>query len=151
MMRMNREPNNPLYQKEWNVSLPESRSQLIQEKGRPTAHLDYMLSRGAMVGVVPNVDERWQRLNNYYLICIKDVDNRIVEILDELDNLGIADNTIVIFTADHGELAAATDALRVVALYNYNMLAYLDVAFFTNINKFFAEGGKPEEIANQGF
>lgn len=226
MMRMNREPNNPLYQKEWNVRLPESRSQRIQEKGRPTAHLDYMLSRGAMVGVVPNVDERWQRLNNYYLNCVRDVDNRIVEILDELDNLGIADNTIVIFTADHGELAgahglsgkgatayreqnnvpftiahpafegnkrckavtshvdiattllsiargktvsvkdlpgkdittllgnpeaAAIDALRVGALYNYNMLAYLDAAFFTNINKFFAEGGKPEEIANQGF
>ncbi|MCW8329881.1 sulfatase-like hydrolase/transferase [Photobacterium sp. SDRW27] len=107
MMRMNREPNSPLYKNVWDVRLPESRHQLVQEKGRPTAHLDYMLSRGAMVGVVPNVDERWQRLNNYYLNCLKDVDGRIVEILDELDNLGIADNTIIIFTADHGELTGA--------------------------------------------
>ncbi|MCW8329880.1 hypothetical protein MD588_13795 [Photobacterium sp. SDRW27] len=46
---------------------------------------------------------------------------------------------------------AAIDALRPGALYNYNMLAYVDAAFFSNINKYFAGGGKPEEIANQGF
>ena len=60
-----------------------------------------------MVGVVPDDDARWNRLNNYYYNCIKDVDNNILEILNELDDLGIAENTIVIFTADHGELAGA--------------------------------------------
>jgi arylsulfatase len=39
--------------------------------------------------------------------CIRDVDQNVSEILLELDNLGIADNTIVIYTADHGELAGA--------------------------------------------
>jgi arylsulfatase A-like enzyme len=107
MLPINREPKNKVYEQNWDVELPTSRNQALNEKGRPKAHLDYQQSRGAMVGVVPNEDDRWKRLNNYYFNCIKDVDNNIVEIFSELDELGIADNTIVIFTADHGELAGA--------------------------------------------
>lgn len=107
MLRINREPKNAVYQQQWDVKLPESRLQPVKGNDRPTAHLDYRNSRGTMVGVVPNNDERWKRLNNYYLNCIRDVDTNIDEILNELDELGIADNTIVIFTADHGELAGA--------------------------------------------
>ena len=107
MLCVKREPQNALYQQQWDVKLPSSRRQPINESGRPTAHLDYRNSRGVMVGVVPDDDARWKRLNNYYFNCIKDVDNNIVKILDELDDLGIADNTIIIFTADHGELAGA--------------------------------------------
>lgn len=226
LMHLNREPNNAAYQKQWDVNLPDSRKQSIQGPGRVAAHLDYRNSRGAMVGVVPIEDGRLRRLNNYYLNCIRDVDNNIVEILDELDNLGIADNTIIIFTADHGEMggahgltgkganayreqnnvpftlvhpafegnkrckavtshvdiattlvslsggnpasvkglpgkdistlladpeAAAADGLRGAALYNYNMFAYVDEAFFTSIGKFFAEGGSAKDLPNQGF
>jgi len=107
MLHINRDPNNSLYQQQWDVKLPSSRKEAIGGNGRPTAHLDYRNSRGVMVGAVPNEDDRWRRLNNYYFNCIKDVDNNLVEILDELDELGISDNTIIIFTADHGELAGA--------------------------------------------
>ena len=226
MMRLNREPRNAIYQDQWQVRLPKSRNQSIQEKGRPTAHQDYIQSRGALVGIVPNEDAHWRRLNNYYLNCIRDVDRNLVEILDELDNLDIAENTIVIYTSDHGELAgahglsgkgatayreqnnvpliivhpafqgnkrckavtshvdiattllsiargqsteitelpgkdittlldnpetAAIDVLRPGALYNYNMFAYVDAAFLSNIAKFFAEGGKPQDLPKQGF
>ena len=226
MMHLNQEPVNALYQDQWKVRLPESRKQSLREKGRPTAHQDYMQARGALVGMVPNEDARWKRLNNYYLNCIRDVDRHIVEILDELDDLKLADNTIVIYTSDHGELAgahglsgkgatayreqnnvpfiiahpafqgdkrcqavtshvdisttllsmakgksaqakelpgkdmtallgnpeaAAPDALRPAALYNFNMFAYIDGAFLPRIAKFFAEGGNPQELAAQGF
>jgi arylsulfatase len=226
MMRLNHEPVNAIYQDQWKVILPESRKQSIREKGRPAAHNDYMHARGALVGIVPNEDARWQRLNNYYLNCIRDADRHVVEILNELDDLGLADNTIVVYTSDHGELAgahgvsgkgatayreqnnvpfiiahpefqgnkrckavtshvdipttllsmvkgesvqvkglpgkditvllgnpetAAIDDLRVGALYNYNMFAYIDAEFLSNIAKFFAEGGNPQEIADQGF
>jgi arylsulfatase A-like enzyme len=107
MFPVNREPNNSLYQQQWDVKLPGSRKEALSGNGRPTAHLDYRNSRGVMVGTVPDEDDRWRRLNNYYFNCLKDVDNNIVEILDEMDELGITDNTIVIFTADHGELAGA--------------------------------------------
>ena len=107
MMRLNREPSAAVYQNNWSLGLPASRNQSLTEPGRPSAHLEYRESRGALVGVVPNVDDRWRRLNNYYMNCIRDVDQNVSEILLELDNLGIADNTIVIYTADHGELAGA--------------------------------------------
>lgn len=226
MMRLNREPDHPMYQDRWDVKLPESRKQSLSETGRPTAHHEYMLSRGALVGVVPNEDDRWRRLNNYYLNCIRDVDRHLVEILNELDNLGLSDNTIVIYTSDHGELAgahglsgkgvtayreqnnvpfmiahpafagnksckavtshvdiattlvsiargknsevkglpgkdittvlgdpeaAAADALRPGALYNYNMFAYVDATFLGKISKFFAVGGDPKNLPAQGF
>lgn len=226
MMRMNTEPKNSVYQNQWNVKLSPSRNHDIQGKDRPNAHLDYQKSRGVMVGIIPNEDERWKRHNNYYLNCIKDVDKKIVSILDELEDLGMAENTIVIFTSDHGELAGAhglsgkgatayreqnnvpfiishpayegnkrceavtshvdiattlvsmsggdvsklkdfpgkdittvldkpqdakTDALRIGALYNYNMFAYVDEVFFSKIGEFLANGGKPENLAKQGF
>jgi arylsulfatase len=59
------------------------------------------------VGRVPNEDDRWHRLNNYYLNCIQAVDHHVLDILDELEDVGMADNTIIIYTADHGEHAGA--------------------------------------------
>lgn len=107
MLHLNHEPKNKLYEQTWDVKLPVSRKQSLQEKGRPKAHTDYRNSRAVMVGAVPNEDERWKRLNSYYLNCLKDVDNNVLDILNELDALDIMDNTIVIFTSDHGELCGA--------------------------------------------
>ena len=107
MFHINRDPENELYRQQWDVKLPQSRKQAIDETGRPQAHLHFRNSNAAMLGVIPDEDERWRRLNNYYFNCLQDVDRNIVDILDELDNLGIADNTVVIFTSDHGELASA--------------------------------------------
>ena len=226
MMRLNHDPKNELYQQKWDVKLPASRKQSLDENGRPTAHTDYRNSRAVMVGAIPNEDERWKRLNNYYLNCLKDVDNNVVEILNELDELGIMDNTIVVFTADHGELCgahglsgkgatayqeqnnvpfmmvhpsydggkickaltshvdiattlislaggdptsnknlpgkdistllknpgnASLNELREGTLYNYNMFAYVDQEFFGDIGKFFANGGKQEDLPKQGY
>ena len=226
MFRLNREPNYALYQQQWDVSLPGSRNQPIDEAGRPKCHLDFRDSNAAMLGAIPNEDNRWQRLNNYYFNCIQDVDSNIADILDELDALGIADNTIVIFTSDHGELAgahglvgkgatayreqnhvpltvihpayagnkrckavtshvdiattlismaggdpeaisalpgkdisslldnpeaASTGALRDGALYNFNMLGFIDRDFITNVGNFMANGGTPADLSSQGF
>ncbi|MEH6633847.1 MAG: sulfatase-like hydrolase/transferase, partial [Halopseudomonas aestusnigri] len=107
LFHLEREPNDTLYRQQWDVTLPGSRKQSISETGRPAAHLDFRNSNAAMLGAIPNEDARWKRLNNYYFNCLQDVDRNLVNILDELEALGIADNTIVIFTADHGELAGA--------------------------------------------
>jgi arylsulfatase len=48
-----------------------------------------------------------KRRQDYYLNCISDNDRSVDTILTELDNLGMLGNTIVIFTADHGELGGA--------------------------------------------
>jgi arylsulfatase len=107
LMPINRAPAHALYQQSWNMPLPESRNEAWDKPGRPRAHYDYQYARQAMVGQFPNEDVRWQRLQDYYLNCIADSDQHVVRLLDELDRLGLAENTIVVLTSDHGELAGA--------------------------------------------
>lgn len=226
LFHLEREPNDPLYRQQWDVTLPGSRKQAINETGRPAAHLEFRNSNAAMLGVIPNEDARWKRLNNYYFNCLQDVDRNLVNILDELEALGIDDNTIVIFTADHGELAGAhglvgkgatayreqnnvpftivhpafdgnkrckavtsqvdiattliglaggnselsqdlpgkdvthllerpeaatVDAVRDGALYNFNMLSFIDQDFWMSLSNYLSGGGKPADLSKQGF
>ena len=107
MMRMNRDPDTAQFRQQWDITLPESRGQDVAGPDRPAAHLDFADSRAGLVGRIPNQDDRWRRLNNYYFNCIQSVDGHVLDILDELEDLGMADDTIIIYTADHGELAGA--------------------------------------------
>ncbi len=107
MMAIAREPDIPLYRKQWRARLPKSRHEPFDAKGRPRAHEEYQLARSALVGNFPNEDARWRRLLNYYFNCIRQTDRAVEGIVDELDALGLANNTIVVMTADHGELGGA--------------------------------------------
>jgi len=49
----------------------------------------------------------WHNHVNYYLNCHLDVDRHIGAVLDALEASGQADNTIIIFTSDHGEQGGA--------------------------------------------
>jgi len=40
----------------------------------------------------------------YYYGLVSQIDHNIGRVLDELDRLGLADNTAVVYTADHGEM-----------------------------------------------
>ena len=105
--RIEREPEHPLYAKQWPFELPRSYGEMLDAKGRPAAHADYMRSHDGLVGNIPNQDARWRRRHNYYLNCLRDVDRHIAGILDEVDALGLASNTIIVLTADHGDLDGA--------------------------------------------
>ncbi|MGD8342042.1 MAG: sulfatase-like hydrolase/transferase [Desulfobacterales bacterium] len=102
-----REPDDKIYKKKWDVPLSPSRKQAWDKPGRPKAHYDYHKAMGLLTGVIPNEDERLKRRQDYYFNCISDNDRSVNTILTELDNLEMMDNTIVIFTADHGELGGA--------------------------------------------
>lgn len=98
-------PENLLYRQSWpEVPLPESRHQSFDEPGRPAAQGEYQRARAAIVGQFPDEDQRWRKLQDYYFNCIRDCDRNLVTILDELDALNLTDKTIIVFTADHGEL-----------------------------------------------
>ena len=101
------EPADPLYAKQWDFELPASYGQALDAPGRPPAHAEYLRSHDGLVGHIANEDWRWRRRHNYYLNCLRDVDRNILALLDELDALGFASNTIVVFTADHGDLDGA--------------------------------------------
>jgi arylsulfatase A-like enzyme len=101
------EPAHALYAKQWSFDLPPTYGERLDASGRPAAHADYLRSHDAMVGNIPNEDWRWRRRHNYYLNCLQDVDRNIVPLLDELDALGLTSRTIVVLTADHGDLDGA--------------------------------------------
>jgi arylsulfatase len=102
-----RDPADPLYATQWTFDLPASHSQPLDAPGRPAAHRDFLRSHDALVGNIPNEPERWRRRHNYYLNCLRDADRNIASVLAELDAAGLTDRTIVILTADHGDMDGA--------------------------------------------
>lgn len=103
-----REPGHPLYAKQWKFDLPRSFAERLAAPGRPRAHGDYIKSHDALVGRIAAEEEwRWRKRHNFYLNCLRDVDRHIATVLDELDALGLASRTIVVLTADHGDLDGA--------------------------------------------
>jgi arylsulfatase A-like enzyme len=102
------DPAHAMYAKQWDFELPASFSQGIDEPGRPAAHTDYTLGNDAMTGPIPVGETwRWRKRHNFYLNALRDVDRHIMTVLDELEDRGLASNTIVILTSDHGELGGA--------------------------------------------
>lgn len=101
------EPSDPLYTKQWAFELASTYGQPLNAKGRPAAHAEYLRSHDGLTGRIPNEDWRWRRRHNYYLNCLRDADRNMMPLLDELDSLGFAENTIIVFTSDHGDLDGA--------------------------------------------
>lgn len=99
-------PDTPLYHQKWQTTLPASFFDDLE--GQPAAVRDYKRLCDMYYGRIP-MDRRdmWHNHVNYYLNCILDVDRHIGAVLDELEASGQADNTIVMFTSDHGEQGGA--------------------------------------------
>lgn len=102
-----REPLDPLYAQQWPFDLPPTHARPLDAPGRPPAHVDFLRAHDALVGNIPNEEVRWRRRHNYYLNCLQDVDRNIAAVLDELEASGQADRTIIILTADHGDMDGA--------------------------------------------
>jgi arylsulfatase len=102
-----RDPVDPLYAKQWKFPLPANHFQPLDAPGRPAAHRDFLRSHDGLVGAIPNEEARWRRRHNYYLNCLRDVDRNIATVLAELDAAGLTDRTIIVLTADHGDMDGA--------------------------------------------
>ncbi|MCP4641935.1 MAG: sulfatase-like hydrolase/transferase [bacterium] len=48
-------------------------------------------------------DDEWRKVRAYYYALITHVDDQIGRILDALEEEGILDNTLIVFTSDHGD------------------------------------------------
>ncbi|MBD3650423.1 MAG: sulfatase-like hydrolase/transferase, partial [Alcanivorax sp.] len=49
----------------------------------------------------------WLANQSYYFNCIRDVSRQVDHVLQALEDSGQLDNTIIVYTADHGEMAGA--------------------------------------------
>ncbi|WIM09131.1 sulfatase-like hydrolase/transferase [Enhydrobacter sp.] len=106
-LRAARAPEHALYRASWDIPIPASLRQPFDAPGRPGAHGEFDHIWDYILGNVPLEDARWKRFNDYYMNCIRNVDQQIEALLAELDALKLAQDTIVVFTADHGEMAGS--------------------------------------------
>lgn len=98
-------PNDALYKRQWNeIPLQKTWQQSLDTPDRVPAHRIYHAANGILTGLIPQEESRVRMRQNYYFNAIRDVDQQIVQLLDQLDRLSLTENTIVIFTSDHGEL-----------------------------------------------
>ncbi|MEM7333368.1 MAG: sulfatase-like hydrolase/transferase [Chloroflexota bacterium] len=101
-------PKHAIYQQTYEEPLPNNWNQPLDEVGRPAAHAGYMKIHDYMLGHIPPDDEaRWKRYQDYYFNCLQDMDAHLARLLDELEALNLIENTIIIYTSDHGELGSA--------------------------------------------
>lgn len=107
LMQAARAPRHPLYRDQWSLPLSASWREPMDAPGRPKAHGEFLRAWGHTLGSVPPEAARWERFNDFYFNSLRAVDAQLVRMLDELEALGLAENTVVVFTSDHGEMGGA--------------------------------------------
>ncbi|MFZ4720120.1 MAG: sulfatase-like hydrolase/transferase [Ilumatobacteraceae bacterium] len=94
----------PVYRKQWDVQLPATAHDDLASAAPAVREYARMLD--VAFGEVPG-DDHWLQGMNFYLNCLRDVDRHVEVVLDALEATGQADNTVVIFTADHGDMVGS--------------------------------------------
>jgi arylsulfatase A-like enzyme len=106
-------PTNSIYEHEWEFTLPASLTESLSAPGVPDALAEYKKGWDGWSGTIPtDRKDMWTIFYNYYLNAIRDLDQSIQQIVDAIDQLNDWNNTVVIFTADHGELGGAHGGLK---------------------------------------
>jgi arylsulfatase len=94
----------PTYQTSWDFSLAPNLNDDLS--GAAPAVREYAAVTDVAFGPVSG-DDAWRAGMNFYLNCLRDVDRSVDLVLDALQASGQADRTVVIFTADHGDLVGS--------------------------------------------
>jgi len=91
----------------------QSLSPNLTAPGMPDALLEYQKGWDAWSGVIPtDRKDMWSIFYNYYLNTIQDNDRSLQEIVDTLNDMDFWRDTVVIFTADHGEMGGTHGGLK---------------------------------------
>jgi arylsulfatase len=100
-------PDHDIYKATWDQAIAATLREPMDTAGRPRAHGEFLKVWDYVLGHIPLEDDRWRRFDDFYINSLRTMDLQIANLLQELDALGLADRTIVVFTSDHGELAGA--------------------------------------------
>ncbi len=105
-------------------NVPARLADLYVAKPLP-ARLERKNPRPDFSDLIPSARTRWElgdgmlqdqprlrRYQEHYHASISFVDEQIGRILDELDRLGLSDDTLVLFTSDHGEMLGDLDCFQ---------------------------------------
>jgi arylsulfatase len=100
-------PASDIYDKDWSdTPLPESFHHKAPEN-EPWAVRSYRQICDLTYGALPDEEAVWRKNQGYYFNCMRDASYKIRRLFAALETLGLADDTIVVYTSDHGEMAGA--------------------------------------------
>jgi arylsulfatase len=94
------------FERAWDLGLPENFADDYARQ--PWGVHNYKEHVDLNYGRIP--DDRpdlWIKHRNYLVNCMRLVDAELVSVLDALDRQGLWENTVVLFTGDHGEMNGA--------------------------------------------
>jgi len=98
-------PDDPLYAEDLGIPLSDNFGPDTLA-GKPAAQREYQRVMELVLGEIPfERRDLWAIYQNYYWNCLRDVDRQLGRVLDGLEASGQQDRTIVLYTADHGEMA----------------------------------------------
>ncbi|HUT52691.1 MAG TPA: sulfatase-like hydrolase/transferase [bacterium] len=97
--------------------------------GKPGCQREYQERYTKVGGPMDLADpDAWRRYLDYYIHCQEDVDENIGKVLSALERSGQRENTIVVFTADHGEMAGS-HRLRTKGCFAYEEVMNVPLIF----------------------
>ena len=102
-MQLADKPDDELYSKTYDVPIPFTWDFDYTADDVPDALSIYQKHWGLFAGIITD-KEVWKDYQDYYFNCIQDSDNNLMLILDYLQANKLLDNTVIVFTADHGEM-----------------------------------------------
>jgi arylsulfatase len=106
-------PPSAIYERRWDLSLAPSLGESLKAPGMPGALREYDKGWSGVFGSIPtDRKDMWHTYYNYYLNCIRDNDRSLHEFIHALDDLDLWKDTVVVFSADHGEMGGAHGGLR---------------------------------------
>ena len=100
-------PGTGVYGKHWDIPLPRSFHAEDLSRKPWVQRADVELCNAFYGRIEADDEAAWRGLQSYYFNCIRDVDESIGQVLDALRASGQEDDTLVVLTADHGEMAGA--------------------------------------------
>ena len=114
---------------DWQVSLPPNFED--DPKTKPTVHSQYANGAALVRGGIGHDDKAtWLRLLNTYCDLIVNTDENLAAIMRALHDSGAMDNTVVIRTADHGEMGGSHRAVgKGPMVYEEQLRMPLSIAF----------------------
>lgn len=97
----------------WKFAPSPSAREPMDSPGRPRAQLTYRIGWSAFLGEIPvDAGAMWNDYYNFYLNLIRDNDRTMQGVVDALTALDLWKSTVVVRTADHGELGGSHGGLR---------------------------------------
>ncbi|MBB1492466.1 sulfatase-like hydrolase/transferase [Paracoccus sp. MC1854] len=96
----------PFFQKEWDVAMPNNHA-YEPDKHPPGVAAYYEYLRIHFGHIPEDRTDLWLKQRNYLLNCMRLVDMQFDKVLQAMDRVSGWDDTVVIYTGDHGEMNGA--------------------------------------------